>query len=768
MKAWEIYERKLEKDKIQGNETLFHTANGYLSVRGSFEEGIGKGIPSTRGCYINGFYEQYPIQYNRKNPADPDFTETIINLTDAQTIELWLDDEKFSLFDGTVLGYERTLNMRDGVVTRTVDWESPHKKRVKLTIQRFVSFEQRELFIIHYVIESVNFTGKIRLSSTVSNTNQVVSIPYDASGKIDLRVGNAAKVCMDTEKVFKEDNIGYVLSKTKKSNLHLACSVAHHLSKQGKHELFIREREVVFDYEVSVRPKEVVEFDKYAVYTESRRHKDVLNDNKKVMQQVIKNGFSHYARLQKKYLDKFWQYADVLIEGDPSNQAALRYSMYQLLQSAGTDGITNIGAKGLSGTGYEGHYYWDTEIYMVPFFLFTHPQFAKKLLLFRYNTLPAAKKRAKEMCHPKGALFPWRTMTGSECAQYYPLGSAKYHINPDIAYAVMQYYQVTEDLDFLADFGAEIILETARVMYDAGNFCADGTFVLNIVTGPDEYSVLINNNYYTNLMTKFHFTACKQVWDLLKKKKPQEFAKLKKKIQFQESEIKEFLLAAKNMKLPFDKRLQICAEDDSFLTKKRWDFKKTPKQNYPLFIHYPPLFLNRFQISGQADTTLAHMLREEETTFDIMKNSYHYYEKITTHDSSLSHSIFSIMASRIKDRKKAFDYFQQTARLDLDDILHNTYYGLHTACLGGTWMCCTYGFAGLRIIKDHLHLRPLLPKKWETLEFTLYFKGRRLLVAISHEEMSVKLLEGKPITIYVNDKPKKISYEEVYDNKKLA
>lgn len=768
MKGWEISEDKFEKDKIQVNETLFHTANGYLGVRANYEEGVAEGVPSTRGCYINGFYETYKIQYNRKNPGDPEFSESIMNLTDAQTIELWLDDEKFSLFEGTILSYERKLDMKNGIVTRSIDWQSPKKKRIQLVIKRLASFVQKELFIINYSVKSINFHGNIRFTSTLFNSILSDLKALTTSGKVDLRAGYGAKAFLSTQKVFAEGDIGCMVSKTKNSNLDLSCCVFHRLKKCEKQAVEIKENEIVFRYQIPIVSGEEIELDKYVVYADSRRHQNVLNDSQKIMTQANDKPFAFHVQQQQKYLKDFWQYADVTIEGDYSQQSALRFSLYQLLQSAGKDGLSNVSAKGLSATGYEGHYWWDTEMYMIPFFLFTHPEIAKSLLLFRYNTLTAAKRRARELSHPKGALFPWRTISGPECGQYYPLSTASYHINPDIAYAVMLYYLVTDDLDFLADYGAEIIFETARVMFDVGNFRADGQFVINVVTGPEEHSLLINNNYYTNIMSKFQFKTCQEVWNILKTKKVQALDKLMKKIGIEESEIHGFKKAADHMYLPFDKHLQICAQDESFLQKKIWDFKNTPKENFPLFLNYHPLVLNRYQVCKQADTVLAHMLREEETTLDVIRNSYYYYEKITTHDSSLSHSIFSIMAARISDIEKAFNYFQQTSRLDLDDIHHNTYYGIHTACMGGTWMCCTYGFAGLRIINDHLHLRPLLPKEWNKLEFTLYFKKRRLSISVTQNGLTVKLLEGKPLIIYINDKQAKIDFEEVFENKKLA
>lgn len=757
MSSWKISQQELVKDKLHLQETLFHTANGYLGVRGNFEEDLIPGIPTTHGSYINGFYETYTIPYAEKCSGDSETAQTIIGVTDAQSIELWLDDEKFSVFDGTLLDFDRTLDMQSGIATRHVNWQSPKGKQIKLKIERIASFLQKELFILRYTVESVNFQGTIKIQSKVMNTLPEKKPHAEGEEKEDPRRGFASKMSLTTKNVSVQNDVGSIESHTNASDLGLICSVWHKVSKQAKPEILPKKQEILFNYELPIASGEQVYLDKYVVYSDSRRHGDYLQENKTIMSQVQSHDFPYYAEQQKKYLQDFWEVADIVITKDESTQVAIRFNIYQLLQAIGKDHYCSIAAKGLAGTGYEGHYFWDTEIYMLPFFLFTNPQLAKNLLLFRYNTLDLARERAKYIGHPKGAAFPWRTINGNECGPYYPTGTAAYHINPDIAYAVILYYQVTDDLDFIAKFGAEMIFETARVMYDAGHFRDDGEFCIDSVTGPDEYTILVNNNYYTNVMTKFQFSMCKTIWDLLKAKAPADFEKLIKKINLHEDEVKSFDKAAQHMRLPFDERLQIQAQDDSFLQKKTWDFENTPKEKYPLLLNFSPLKLNRYQVCKQADVTIAHMMREEETTLEVIKNSYHYYEPVTTHDSSLSHAIFSIMAARIGEQKKAWDYFQLTIRLDLDDIHDNTYYGLHLAAMGGTWMCIAYGFAGLRIIDGTLHLHPQLPDKWDSLQFTLLFKNRRLSVTLERTKTTVKLISGEPITIYIDDKACDIS-----------
>ena len=482
MNTWQILEEKLLKEKIHSNETLFHTANGYIGVRGNFEEGVGSGIHTTQGSYINGFYETYELPYAEKYPGDSVFGQSIINVTDAQKIELWLDEEKFSIFQGSVTFYERKLDMKEGIVTRTIGWQSSKGHEIRLTIQRLTSFIQKELFIIRYSIKSINFQGQIKLKSSLINR-----APSTEPENSDMRLGKSDQMFLDTKEIFETDNIGYVVSKTKNSNLDLVCSAAHHISKNASKNVIIKEQEISFEYQLSLMSNEQVQFDKYIVYSDSRRHKSTLEENTKIIKKVLSNQFSYYANAQQKYLSDFWEQADIIIEGDESNQAAIRFNLYGLLQSVGKDLYSSISAKGLAGVGYEGHYFWDTEIYIIPFFLFTHPELAKNLLLFRYHTLSAAREKAKQMGFQKGAMIPWRTINGSESGSYYPAGTAESHINPDLANAIILYYQTTDDMDFLADFGAEMLFETARVMYEIGHFRSDGFFCIDSVTGPDEY-----------------------------------------------------------------------------------------------------------------------------------------------------------------------------------------------------------------------------------------------------------------------------------------
>jgi alpha,alpha-trehalose phosphorylase len=386
---------------------------------------------------------------------------------------------------------------------------------------------------------------------------------------------------------------------------------------------------------------------------------------------------------------------------------------------------------------------------MLPVFLLIKPEIARRLLIYRYNKLGDARNRAKEMGHMQGVLFPWRTITGTECSSYFPSGSAQYHISGDIAYSYIQYFLATGDFQFLKEYGTELLIETARLWVDVGHY-HNGKFKIDAVTGPDEYTCVINNNYYTNVIAKYNLLWANKACKLIEEKDYEAFSALTDRLMLSEDEMDGWNKAAEAMYLPYDEKLKINPQDDTFLQKAVWDFENTPTENYPLLLHYHPLTLYRYQVCKQADTVLVHFLLEDEQDFTTIKNSYDYYEKITTHDSSLSSCIFSIMASKIGYHEKAYDYFIETGRLDLDNTHGNTKDGLHMANMGGTWMAIVFGFAGLRIKETGLSLDPKIPKQWQRLAFRVQYQNRKLEVVIEKQQVKVTLLEGEtlPLKVY--------------------
>lgn len=743
--TWTLTSNERTQDSLLLEESLYSLGNGYLGIRGNFEEGYGEGMESIRGAYQNAFHDIIEIPYGEKLFAFPETQQKLVNVIDSQTIQIFFGEEKerFSLFEGKVLSYNRQLHLDKGYADRVIHWQSPAGKEVKLTFRRLVSFLYRELFVIETMIEPVNFFGKVKILSSINGNIANYVNPNDP------RVGSGHAKMLSVKETGISREILYTLNETFVSKLQTSCVSTHHLSgAEGVPEFVKKDSgvEMVIDFQLSGP----VKLTKWNVYTDNLRHEgNIVEQGMGIIQNLRDKTFDQILELQTEYMEGFWEGSDIIIRGDDNLQEGIRFNLFQLLQSTGRDKYSNISAKGLSGEGYEGHYFWDTEIYILPVFMLSHPDLAKQLLRYRYSILDHARARAKEMGHKQGALFPWRTISGGESSSYFPAGTAQYHISADIAYSYVQYYLATEDRDFIMEYGAEVLFETARLWLEVGHY-HEGLFKIDAVTGPDEYTCIINNNYYTNVMAKYNLQWAAKMYQMMLDKEPEQLAQLADRLKLSTAEVSSWEKAGQNIYLPYDKELKINPQDDSFLKKAVWDFDHTPKDHYPLLLHYHPLTLYRYQVCKQADTVLAHFLLEEEQDFETIKNSFSYYERITTHDSSLSSCIFSIMAAKIGDYKKAYEYFIETARLDLDNTHGNTKDGLHMANMGGTWMSIVYGFAGLRLKENGIVLNPSIPENWSQYGFKVKYKGMRLDILISQAGVKLELVVGEELTLYLN------------------
>ncbi|WP_335872774.1 glycoside hydrolase family 65 protein [Bacillus sp. 2205SS5-2] len=742
--TWSITSNSLNHEQLLNEESLFFTGNGYLGIRGNFEEGYDQNRKSIRGSYLNAFYDDVEITYGEKLHAFPDTQQKLLNVMDTQSIHIFLGNgserEVFSLFTGEILAYERALHLDRGLAQRTIHWRSPLGKEVKLTFKRLVSFVHKEVFCQQVTIDPVTFTGHVTIVSTVTGdvTNYVnADDPRVASGHAK-RLHVIAKEQRKNASLIEVETYHSKL----KSASHTSCTV----SLPSEKEQFEEGHKLETHFHFSLEKK--VMFEKKSIFVDTIRHGQKLLPLLEVKaNQLEDQDFSTLLEKQVNYLQSYWNHADVAIQGDEQLQEGIRFNLFQLLQSVGKDRYSNIAAKGLSGEGYEGHYFWDTEIYMFPVFLLTNPELAKNLLLYRYHILDAARDRAKEMGHKQGALFPWRTISGTECSAYYPAGTAQYHISGDVAYSYIQYYLATKDLEFMERYGAEVLFETARLWLEVGHF-HQGNFRIDAVTGPDEYTCIVNNNYYTNLLAQHNLKWAVTIFDMMSKEKA--VSQLCERLSLSAEEVFQWRQAAELMYLPFDEERKINPQDDTFLQKKKWDFDSTPQDNYPLLLHYHPLTLYRYQVCKQADTVLAHFLLEDAQDQEVLHRSYDYYENITTHDSSLSSCIFSIMASKVGYHDKAYRYFEETARLDLDNTHGNTKDGLHMANMGGTWLAIVQGFGGLRVKESGLSLAPSLPENWTSYAFSIVFQNRHLHFEVRDDQVNATLVSGDPLTIMLH------------------
>jgi alpha,alpha-trehalose phosphorylase len=754
---WCIVEDEYVEKLHQLKETIFCLGNGFIAMRGNFEEGfhgaLGDSVP---GTYMNGFYESSPIRYAEAAYGYPEKHQTMLNVTNARKLDVYISDcerdDPVGLFAGEYRAYRRVLNMQDGTVTRSFTWMDHEQREVDVQTTHLVSFENKNVAVMKYSL-TPQFDG------TMTFTSYVDGAVSNVITKSDPRVGSALPgPTLQVINKVQEDNgkFGAVVQRTTYSNLLLACCVQHVLQTASEHKLIpvINEQNVEVTFQVEAQSGVPITLYKYISYFNSRDITDTTQLLKEARLSAIaaaEAGLETHIKKQSDYLQKFWDQSSVTIEGDPSLQQGVRFNMFHLLQSVGRDGKTNIGAKGLSGEGYEGHYFWDTEIYIFPFFLYTMPEICRSLLEYRYSCLDHARARAKELDH-KGALYPWRTIMGDEASAYFPAGTAQYHINADIIYSLKRYVEATDDMTFLLQMGAEMLFETARFWVDIGNFRAsDDCFVINMVTGPDEYTALVNNNCFTNLMAQNNLQYAVEVAKKMKAEHIPDWNRLTKALNLEQSEVDEWAKAAAKMFLPYDDRLKIYLQDDSFLQKKRWDIQETPREKFPLLLNFHPLSIYRYQVCKQADLLLAEFLLGERFSIDQKRRDFEYYDGLTTHDSSLSACIFAILAAELGHHDKAYHHFAQTARMDLDNHHHNTQHGIHTACMAGTWLSLTGGFAGMRTYNGKLSFSPWLPDKWEGYSFNIVFKGSAINVSISKDTVTYKLKSGKGLSFTHRD-----------------
>ncbi|MEJ7808230.1 MAG: glycosyl hydrolase family 65 protein, partial [Telluria sp.] len=729
------------------HETLFALGNGYIGLRGCHEEGYaGPAGTSLDGTYLNGFYESEPIAYPEAAFGFATTNQFMLNVPNAKGIELWLDDERFDLMHGTLSSYERTLDFRTGILRRSLEWTSPSGKRLALVSRRLVSFAHKHLFALEVALTPRNFAGTLQVVSLIDG-----AVANQQAGS-DPRIGSVVSgPALHFEAAQQDAQLSLLSQRTRNSGFTLVSAIHSDVFAGAPVTAtpFRDGQRLGQTFTLQALAGQATYLTKYGVYFSSRDFAaaSLAGRALEALAQARATGFEALAQAQQAYLADFWAQADVEIDGDDALQQGMRFNQFHLLQSVGRDGKTNIAAKGVTGEGYEGHYFWDTEIYIFPFFLYSKPEIARKLLDYRYAGLDQARARARDLAHAKGALYPWRTIAGEECSAYFPAGTAQYHINADIAYSIKLYYEATGDLDYMAQAGTEIVLETARIWLGIGAYDRAGRFCINEVTGPDEYTALVNNNYYTNAMAQMHLRFAAEMVDLLRTRRPQDLQRIVTAIVLEACEPADWLRAAGRMALPYDAALGIHEQDDSFLTKKAWDFAATPKENYPLLLNYHPLVIYRHQVCKQADVVLALLLLSEQFTLDDKKRDFDYYEALTTHDSSLSTCIFSIIASEVGYVDKAYDYFMQTARLDLDDTHGNTHYGVHTAAMAGTWMGVAYGFAGMRVNDGVLRFAPALPARWRHYQFKIHIRGALLQVRVDARQVTYTLLQGEALQL---------------------
>lgn len=780
VEAWKITEKEFKMETNYRNETTFALSNGYIGTRGTFEEGYDFSVDEgLEGNFINGFYESEDIRYGEWNYGFPERSQSLLNVPGAKTTEIYLDGERFDMRAGTVSEYERVLHMDEGVLTRRLIWTSPEGRKAGIWFERFVSFARKNVLAQRVKVTPLEGVEEIRfvscLDGEVENHTRKTN-PLVDYGPFGRRID--AKACAAGESAPEHGADGvsdaaagllYFEGETKKSGLALACGVCHSAEKMPGAKVcchtdgeYKARAEYVYKVPAEKCAGNEAMFDKFIIYTTS------LDMDREQMRPFVETeasaclaqGYDGLKEKQIIYMKEFWRLADIRVDGDTALQQGLRFNLFHIMQAAGRDGRTGMGAKGLSGEGYEGHYFWDTEMYVLPVFIYTAPEVAKELLLYRYHTLDAARERARVLGHPKGALYPWRTINGEEASTYFPLGTAQYHINADIAYAFQLYVHVTGDREFFRDVAAEVLCETARVWADVGCFaeCKGNRYCICAVTGPDEYNAIVDNNFYTNLMARENIRGALKALETLEQYGTGTAASFRERLDITEEETVYWQRIVDNMYFPYDEKRGVYPLDDRFLMLKPWeDASVPPEKRHLLYENYHPLFVYRQRMSKQADAILGMYLYSSLFTKEELKRNYDFYQEVTLHHSSLSTCIFGILACEIGYYDEAYTYFSQSARMDLDDYHDNFYAGIHAANMAGTWQAIVNGFAGVRCHGDVLRFHPYLPKAWESYSFKMRYRGCVLGVSVGCGAASFVLEEGECVTFYIGEREVKIT-----------
>ncbi|KJK44199.1 glycosyl hydrolase [Lentzea aerocolonigenes] len=745
IEPWALRWQGLAVDQLHRTESTFALANGHIGFRGTLDEGEPRGLP---GTYLNGFYEEHQLPYGEAGYGYPEAGQTVVNVTDGKIIRLLVEDEPLDMRYGNAIEHERVLDFRSGTLRRRTVWESPTGRRVIVRSERLVSFTQRAVAAIRYEVEPMDDVQLVVQSDLLANEPTIHRTN-------DPRVAAALDAPLVNDFTMAEKMRAVLCHHTKVSGLRMAAAMDHEIEiGDGQESGYSDPRTDIhaepdlarFTAAVDVKAGSCLKLTKYLGYGWSgKRSTPALRAQvEAALAGACQTGWDGLLAEQRAFLDDFWQVADIEIEGDDELQQAIRFALFHILQAGARGESRAIPGKGLTGPGYDGHAFWDTEMFVLPVLTYTVPDAARDALRWRHSTLDKARDRAKVL-GLKGAAFPWRSINGAECSAYWPAGTAAFHVSGDVAYATQQYLNATNDEDFERDQATEILAETARLWMSLGHHDRHDGFRIDGVTGPDEYSAIVDNNVYTNLIAQQNLRSAAQAAE----RHPD-------KAQASPEEIAAWRTAADAMAVPYDEMLQVHSQADNFTKHAEWDFEQTPPEKYPLLLHFPYFDLYRRQVIKQADLVLAMHVRGDVFTPEEKARNFAYYEARTVRDSSLSAGTQAVLAAEVGHPGLAFDYLLEAAYTDLHDLHDNVNNGLHMASLAGAWMALVAGFGGMRDHGGELTFAPRVPETLTRFSFRMAFQGTRIAIDVCETEATYRIVDGtefstkhhgEPITI---------------------
>lgn len=720
-------------DDLGHMESVFSLGNGYLGLRGSYDERNDE-LNETEGMYINGVFESEPFKHLCFFKGFAVNDQYTINLCDWRIVELYINGEKATITKG-ISNHSRRMDFIKGEIVRTFEFTASDGKKAKVESIRIVNNSRVHGAGVRYSVQALNFDGEVELHSCVVKNTAI-------SGKIT------------TKTVYERVEKGvYILeTRTNRTQQAVAAAIAHKVNANAyTAEENNTDNEYQYIVKATLKQGESISIEKHAVFYSSA---DALTDlcglAEKEVRQNLENGFETLRAEQSEFWENHWKMGDVVIKGNPYDQQAIRFSLFHLINQLPSINQASIGATGLTGPNYSGKVFWDTEMYLMPYYLFTNPESCKTLFMYRVKTLDKAREHAKQL-DAKGAIYSWSSIDGEETSLVFEASTAELHINSDIAYAVWQYEKATGDSAFIYDNCAEMVFETATYYAHRGTFSEayDGRFCLNAVCGPDEYACGVNNNCYTNFMVQFHFCYALDVYSRMKENAPKKLNEIVSRTGLDDEELALWKKAADNMYYHVNEKYGVYEQDSHFVYNDAVDMAAVPN-NFDLRSCMHPLDLWRIQVLKQADVVLLQFVLGDKFTDEEKKVNYDYYEPKTNHGSSLSAAIHSIMANEIGYYDDAYEYFKSAAYMDIDDFKRNTTGGLHMACLGGVWMGVVNGFMGMRLYQHGLHFEPKLPKSWESCTFNICYDNAAIQICTEKENTSFTLIDGSEVSFFVN------------------
>ncbi|MFL6136581.1 MAG: glycoside hydrolase family 65 protein [Frankiaceae bacterium] len=733
VEPWCLRETGLHLDVLAQSESVLALANGHVGVRGNLDEGDPHAIP---GSYLGGVFELRPLRYGEAGYGYPESSQSLINVTNGKLIRLLVDDEPFDVRYGELRSHERVLDFRAGTLSRRAEWTSPAGSTVRLVSTRLVSLTQRAILAVHYEVEPVDGPVHVAVQSELVANEPLPTVKGD-----DPRVG-LLQAPLRGELHAGHGLAAELVHATGRSGLHVAAAMDHVVECPASYLADLQTEPDLARMTVAVRlePGQRLRIVKLVAHGWSKqRSVPALRDQvAAALTTARQTGWDGLLADQRSYLDGFWERADVEVDGDPEIQQAVRFALFHLVQAGARTERRAIPAKGLTGPGYDGHSFWDTEAFVLRVLTYTAPRAVADALRWRHSTLPVAVARARQL-GLDGATFPWRTIDGAECSGYWPAGTAAFHVGAGIADAVIRYVAVTGDEAFEEAVGLELLVETARMWRSLGHFDVDHRFRIDGVTGPDEYSAIADDNVYTNLMAQRNMRGAVDA----ARRHPSAATRL----GVSDDDLAAWTAAADAVHVPYDERLGVHQQSDGYTHHEKWDFAATAPEQYPLLLHFPYFDLYRKQVVKQADLVLAMELRGDAFTPEEKARNFAYYEALTVRDSSLSSCTQAVIAAEVGHVELAYAYLCEAALVDLDDVQHNTRNGLHLAALAGAWIALVGGFGGLRDHEGVPALAPRLPGSIQRLAFRLAVRGTRLRVEVTPCTTTYEVLDGVDVAL---------------------